>query len=314
MDPRSKSSHGPSHHRVGSLTLGQGGEASAGDRVDRTGFPTVSRKKRVFSPSQVTFFELKGFDWFFFGGPCFWRQKNGWKKDELYCKVGPEPILANGVISPFEWSSNFAIGVIHLRGPLCGVSVWIRMVKSLNHYFTYLGTTLKTPKKWTPRTLLSVYLFFQHPIIYQHPPRGGVWTLRGRLVAPLTIHLAPLGGSRYISDVRYATQLHSGLNKGCGWDQTTYFGSPVGDQKKVAASAGSTNPSSLKWLAGSKNLIFFSIESTTEIWTVRLSYRIFDILFSRVIYLFHESELWKYHSHMGVLLVELLLIIRLYLT
>ena len=32
---------------------------------------------------------------------------------------------------------------------------------------------------------------------YQHPPRGGVWTLRGCLVAPFTIHLAPLGGSRY---------------------------------------------------------------------------------------------------------------------
>ncbi len=34
---------------------------------------------------------------------------------------------------------------------------------------------------------------------YLDPPRGGVWTLRGCLVAPLTIHLAPLGGSRYIS-------------------------------------------------------------------------------------------------------------------
>ena len=33
---------------------------------------------------------------------------------------------------------------------------------------------------------------------YQHPPRGGVWTLRGCLMAPFTIHLAPLGGPRYI--------------------------------------------------------------------------------------------------------------------
>ena len=32
---------------------------------------------------------------------------------------------------------------------------------------------------------------------YQHPPRGGVWTLRGCLVAPFTIHLAPLGVSKY---------------------------------------------------------------------------------------------------------------------
>ena len=32
---------------------------------------------------------------------------------------------------------------------------------------------------------------------YQHPPRGGGWTLRDCLMAPFTINLAPLGGSRY---------------------------------------------------------------------------------------------------------------------
>ncbi len=38
-------------------------------------------------------------------------------------------------------------------------------------------------------------------IAYQHPPRCGVWTLRGCLVASLTILLAPLGVSRYINIV-----------------------------------------------------------------------------------------------------------------
>ena len=32
----------------------------------------------------------------------------------------------------------------------------------------------------------------------QHPPMGGVKTLRGCLMAPLPIHLAPLGGSRRV--------------------------------------------------------------------------------------------------------------------
>ncbi len=43
--------------------------------------------------------------------------------------------------------------------------------------------------------------------LYQRPPRGGVWTLRGWLVAPLTIHLAPLGGSRYHDVFRW----HAGI-------------------------------------------------------------------------------------------------------
>ena len=50
-------------------------------------------------------------------------------------------------------------------------------------------------KKGTPR-------FHKFPYwnsIFQHPPRGGVWTLRSCLVAPLTIHLAPLGGSSFVS-------------------------------------------------------------------------------------------------------------------
>ena len=64
---------------------------------------------------------------------------------------------------------------------------------------------------WTNFHWVSTFRFFRqclsqlvfkklHTYIYtlQCPPRGGVWTLRGRLVAPLTIHLAPLGGSRYI--------------------------------------------------------------------------------------------------------------------
>ena len=34
---------------------------------------------------------------------------------------------------------------------------------------------------------------------YLHPPSTGVWTLRGYLVAPLTIHLAPLGGWNSLS-------------------------------------------------------------------------------------------------------------------
>ena len=41
---------------------------------------------------------------------------------------------------------------------------------------------------------------------YQHPPRGGVWTLRSCLVAPLTIHLAPLAGSRYNQYILYHIQ------------------------------------------------------------------------------------------------------------
>ena len=45
---------------------------------------------------------------------------------------------------------------------------------------------------------VSKSIGFQEVVyLHIHPPRGGVWTLRGRLVAPITIHLAPLGGSRY---------------------------------------------------------------------------------------------------------------------
>ena len=59
------------------------------------------------------------------------------------------------------------------------------------------GPRIKTEK------FLDFYLtkwmgWFWDNKMFQHPPRGGVGTLRGCLMAPFTIHLAPLGGSRFV--------------------------------------------------------------------------------------------------------------------
>ena len=55
----------------------------------------------------------------------------------------------------------------------------------------------------------QMFLFFMCMMsliwkLYQHPPRGGVRTLRSCSMTPFTIHLAPLGGSRY----KYPNQTH----------------------------------------------------------------------------------------------------------
>ena len=51
---------------------------------------------------------------------------------------------------------------------------------------------MRHTREWT------IYLYECRIYVQQHPPMGGVFTLRGCLMAPFPIHLAPLGGSRYI--------------------------------------------------------------------------------------------------------------------
>ncbi len=108
--------------------------------------------------------------------PRFWLGSYTSRQVFCRCTIGTnlEPFRYNGIVSLYH-SASLEKQKLIVQSRSCG--------ELINSVFF-------------PLTFCNGILCINLLLAYQHPPRGGVWTLRDCLVAPLTIHLAPLGGSR----------------------------------------------------------------------------------------------------------------------